>query len=52
MLLAEVRGMDPSRSVYLLGESFGGLLALALAEQCPFVDRVILVGGCSSIGAN
>jgi pimeloyl-ACP methyl ester carboxylesterase len=28
--------------VYLLGESFGGLLALALAEKLgPLVDRVV-----------
>ncbi len=29
----EVADMDPSRPVYLLGESFGGLLGLALAQR-------------------
>lgn len=29
----EVADMAPSRPVYLLGESFGGLLGLALAQR-------------------
>ena len=43
-LRAEVAGMPPSRPVYLLGESFGGLLAVAVAAELPdLVDRVVLV---------
>jgi hypothetical protein len=37
------------RPVYLLGESFGGLVSLALAAQCPgMVDRVVLVNPATS----
>ena len=36
-------GRDPSLPVYLLGESFGGLVALALATSCPAIDRIVLV---------
>jgi pimeloyl-ACP methyl ester carboxylesterase len=37
------------RPVYLLGESFGGVLALAVAEECPdLVDRVVLVNPATS----
>ena len=35
--------------VYLLGESFGGILALSLAAKCPgIVDRVVLVNPATS----
>lgn len=34
-------GGDALRPVYLLGESFGGLMAIALAAQCPFVSDVV-----------
>lgn len=41
----EVAGTDPLRPVYVMGESFGGLLALAVAMECPeIVSRVVLVG--------
>lgn len=37
------------RPVYLLGESFGGLLALAVANECKdLVDRVVLVNPATS----
>lgn len=38
---------DHGRPVYLLGESFGGLVSLAVAANCPAVDRVILVNPVS-----
>ncbi len=39
----------PERPIYLLGESMGGILALAAAGECPeLVDRVILVNPASS----
>ncbi|CAL8462015.1 g1546 [Coccomyxa elongata] len=39
----------PERPVYLLGESFGGVLALAVAEARPdLVDRVVLVNPATS----
>lgn len=35
---------DAERPVYLLGESYGGILALAVAAACPgLVHRVVLV---------
>ena len=38
-----------TRPVYLLGESFGGVLALAVATERPeLVDRVILVNPATS----
>ena len=38
-----------SRPIYLLGESFGGLLALAVAERCSqSIDRVVLVNPATS----
>ncbi len=41
-------GGDPLRPVYLMGESFGGLVALALAQRCRAVDRVILCNPATS----
>ena len=39
----------PSVPVYLLGESFGGILALSLASKCPgLIDRVVLVNPATS----
>lgn len=39
----------PERPVYLLGESFGGVLALAVAEARPdLVDRIVLVNPATS----
>lgn len=41
----------PERPVYLLGESFGGVLALAVAEARPdLVDRIVLVNPATSFG--
>ena len=37
-----------SRPVYLLGESFGGLLALAVGDKSPYVDRIVLVNPATS----
>eukprot|EP00967_Tisochrysis_lutea_P091186 scaffold130794_cov16-Tisochrysis_lutea.AAC.1 len=43
-LEAKLAGGDELRPVYLLGESFGGLVALELARRCGnIVDRVVLV---------
>jgi pimeloyl-ACP methyl ester carboxylesterase len=37
------------RPIYLLGESFGGLLALAVASHCrDIVDRIVLVNPATS----
>ncbi|GIL71022.1 hypothetical protein Vretimale_4099 [Volvox reticuliferus] len=44
----EVAPLDPSRPVYLLGESFGGLIALELAQRVSCVDRLILVNPATS----
>ncbi|KAI7839273.1 hypothetical protein COHA_006971 [Chlorella ohadii] len=45
----EVPACSPTRPIYLLGESFGGLLALAVAAACPaLVDRVVLVNPATS----
>jgi len=44
-----VAEFPPERPVYLLGESFGGILALAVATARPdLVDRVILVNPATS----
>ena len=44
-----VKQSPPERPVYLLGESFGGVLALAVAEARPdLVDRVVLVNPATS----
>lgn len=41
--------LPPSLPVYVMGESFGGLLALSLASRCPgMVDRVVLVNPATS----
>ncbi|EFN58302.1 hypothetical protein CHLNCDRAFT_142297 [Chlorella variabilis] len=41
-LRAEVPACAPTRPVYVLGESFGGLLALAVAAEVPaLVDRLV-----------
>lgn len=48
-LEAEVGTASPARPVYLLGESFGGLLALAVAAAAPhLVDRLVLVNPATS----
>ena len=44
---------DPDRPVYLLGESFGGLLALAVAAaKTDLVDRLVLVNPATSYEAS
>jgi pimeloyl-ACP methyl ester carboxylesterase len=51
-LEAEVPLHAPTRPVYLLGESFGGVLALAAAAAAPgLVDRLVLVNPATSFGA-
>jgi pimeloyl-ACP methyl ester carboxylesterase len=41
--------VTPTRPIYLLGESFGGILALAVAANCrQTIDRVILVNPATS----
>lgn len=53
-LEARLAGGDELRPVYLLGESFGGLVALELARRCGNkVDRIVLVnpvGTCCGAG--
>ena len=45
----EVADCPPERPVYLLGESFGGVIALAVAAERPdLVDRVVLVNPATS----
>lgn len=40
---------DPDRPVYLLGESFGAVLALAVAhDKTDLVDRLVLVNPATS----
>lgn len=41
-----------SRPVYLLGESFGGLLAFAIGQKSPFVDRIVLVNPATSFSSS
>ncbi len=48
-LKQELSGCAPDRPVYILGESFGGVLALAVAALHPaVVDRLVLVNPASS----
>lgn len=48
-LEAEVDIDDPERPVYLLGESFGAVLALAVAHaKTDLVDRLVLVNPATS----
>ena len=48
-LREEVPLHPPTRPVYLLGESFGGVLALGVAEKVPeLVDRLVLVNPATS----
>lgn len=45
----ELDQADVGRPVYLLGESFGGLLCLALAIKLgDYIDRIVLVNPASS----
>lgn len=45
----EVEASPVSRPIYLLGESFGGVLALAVAAERPdLVDRLVLVNPATS----
>ncbi|KAI8467306.1 MAG: alpha/beta-hydrolase [Monoraphidium minutum] len=49
LLRREIEADGRGRPVYLLGESFGGLLALALAERLgELVDRLVLVNPATS----
>jgi pimeloyl-ACP methyl ester carboxylesterase len=44
-----VPSLRASVPVYLLGESFGALLALAVGARCPnIVDRIVLVNPATS----
>jgi len=48
-LKEEVPLHSPTRPIYILGESFGGVLALAVAAQAPhLVDRLVLVNPATS----
>lgn len=48
-LEAEVKDFPPERPVYLLGESFGGILAIAVASSRPdLINRLILVNPATS----
>ena len=48
-LIEEELKKQPSRSVYLCGESFGGCLAVKVALKSPhFFDRIILVNPATS----
>lgn len=48
----EVAHSKPDRPVYVMGESFGGMLALLLAESCGHLclNRVVLVNPATSFG--
>ena len=44
---------DPDRPVYLLGESFGAVLALAVASaKTDLVDRLVLINPATSYEAS
>ncbi|KAG1656602.1 hypothetical protein FOA52_010304 [Chlamydomonas sp. UWO 241] len=46
---AALAGAPPERPVYLMGEGFGAVLALAVAMECPAtVDRLLLVNPSTS----
>lgn len=48
-LESEVSASPPERPIYLLGESFGGVLALAVAAgRQDLVDRIVLVNPATS----
>lgn len=48
-LETELEGSPKDRPVYILGESFGGLLALAVGMKCPnIVHRLVLVNPATS----
>lgn len=48
-LKEEVPIHPPTKPIYLLGESFGGVLALAVAAEAPhLVDRLVLVNPATS----
>jgi pimeloyl-ACP methyl ester carboxylesterase len=48
-LKEEVPLHSPTRPIYILGESFGGVLALAVAAEAPhLVDRLVLVNPATS----
>lgn len=48
-LKEEVPLHPPTRPIYILGESFGGVLALAVAKEAPhLVDRLVLVNPATS----
>lgn len=34
---------SPNRPIYLVAESFGGCLALAVAARCPDIDLVLIL---------
>lgn len=49
LIKAELQWNDAGRPVYLLGESFGGIMSLALAYKLgDLVDRLVLVNPASS----
>jgi pimeloyl-ACP methyl ester carboxylesterase len=49
MVRTSLAHIPATQPVYIMGESFGGLLALSLAESCPgIVDRIILVNPATS----
>lgn len=48
-ITAITAGISPSRPIYLLGESFGGILALAIGAAVPeSVDRIVIVNPATS----
>ncbi|KAG2498570.1 hypothetical protein HYH03_003321 [Edaphochlamys debaryana] len=50
---ARLAGAPPTRPVYVLGEGFGGVLALALGWQCrAVVNRLILVNPATSFSSS
>eukprot|EP00238_Polyblepharides_amylifera_P004376 CAMPEP_0196575412 /NCGR_PEP_ID=MMETSP1081-20130531/4895_1 /TAXON_ID=36882 /ORGANISM="Pyramimonas amylifera, Strain CCMP720" /LENGTH=659 /DNA_ID=CAMNT_0041893709 /DNA_START=209 /DNA_END=2188 /DNA_ORIENTATION=- len=48
-LRQELESSPPSRPVYLMGESFGGVMCLAVAHRCPtLVHRLVIVNPATS----